>query len=88
MPVYEFEMPTLEDSIPHGPEEQYVTLPINKEIADALAVDVMAEVTFSGIVKEIDAGYDTEDKNYSIRIAVKRIEIYPENEFTELSKDD
>lgn len=88
MPVYEFEMPTHADILPNGPEEQYVTLPVNKEIADALTVDGIAEVTFTGVVKEIDAGYDTEDSNYSIRIAVKKIEIYPENEFTELSRDD
>lgn len=88
MPVYEIEMPTLEEMVPHGPEERYVDLPINKEIADVLSVDGIAEVTFTGVVKEIDAGYDTEVDNYSIRIAVKRIEIYPENEFTELSMDD
>ena len=88
MPVYEFEMPTMEDNVPVGPEEHYVHLPVNKEIAEALSVDGRTEVTFNGVVKEIDAGYDASDENYSIRIAVKKIEVYPENEFTELSKDD
>lgn len=88
MPVYEFEFPTLQTDMPMESEEHSVHLPINKEIADALEVDGRAEVTFTGIVKEISAGYDNSDDNYSLRIDVKKIEIYPENEFSELSKDD
>lgn len=87
MPVHEFEMPTLEDSQPIGPEEHYVHLPISKEIMEALEVDGRAEVKFSGIVKELDAGYGSDD-TYNMRIAVKRISVEPENEFTDLSKDD
>jgi hypothetical protein len=88
MPIYEFTFPTLEDMQPMGPEEHDVHLPINKEIAEALEVDGRAEVTFNGTVKEISAGFDASDDNYSIRIAITKIEVYPENEFTELSKDD
>jgi len=88
MPVYEFEFPTLQDSLPMGPEEHSVHLPINKEIAEALEVDGRAEVTFQGVIKEISAGYNNNDDDYSLRIDVKKIEVYPENEFTELSKDD
>ena len=89
MPVHTFEVeaPTLETSRPIGPEEHYVNLPVNKEIADALEVDGRAEVKFSGIIKEIDSGYDADD-NYSIRVAVKRVSVEPENEFTDLSQDD
>lgn len=87
MPVHEFEMPTLEDSIPVGPEEHTVYLPVSKEIADLLNVDERAEVKFNGVVKEIDAGYG-EDDNYSIRVSIKRVSVEPENEFTDLSKDD
>lgn len=88
MPVYELEFPTLETAQPMGPEEHSVHLPINKEIADVLELDGRAEVSFTGIVKEISAGYDNSDDNYSLRIDIKKIEVYPENEFTELSKDD
>lgn len=88
MPVHEFEMPTLESNQPIGPEEHYVHLPVSKEIADILDVDGRAEVKFSGIVKEIDSGYGADDDNYSIRIAVKRVSVEPENEFTDLSQDD
>jgi hypothetical protein len=88
MPIHEFEMPTFEDSVPMGPEEEFVHLPVNKEIADALDVDGRAEVKFSGIVKEIDAGFGGSDDHYSIRIAVKRVSVEPENEFTDLSQDD
>jgi hypothetical protein len=86
MPVHEFEMQTLAD-MPMAPEEEYVTIPVNKEIADAISVDGRAEVKFSGIVKEIDAGYSAED-TYTIRLAVKRVSVNPENEFTDLSQDD
>lgn len=87
MPTHEFEMPTFEDSRPIGPEEHTVYLPVSKEIADLLNVDERAEVKFSGVVKEIDAGF-SEDDNYSIRVAIKRVSVEPENEFTDLSKDD
>ena len=87
MPMCEMDMPTLETDRPMGPEEHYVTLPVNKEIADVLVVDGRAEVKFSGTVKEIDAGYDAEGE-YTIRVAVKRISVEPENEFTDLSQDD
>lgn len=88
MPTYEFTFPTLEDSRPIGPEEHYVNLPVNKEIADALDVDGRAQVEFTGVIKEIDAGYDGSDDEYSIRIAIKKVSVYPENEFSELSRDD
>lgn len=88
MPVHEFEMPTLESDRPIGPEEHTVYLPVNKEIADLLNVDERAEVKFNGIVKEIDAGYGESDENYSIRVSIKRVSVEPENEFTDLSKDD
>lgn len=87
MPIYEMEMPTLETHRPMEPEEHYVTIPVNKEIADELEVDGRAEVKFSGTVKEIDAGYDAEGE-YTIRIAIKRVSVEPENEFTDLSQDD
>ena len=87
MPIYEMEMPTLETHRPMEPEEYYVTIPVNKEIADELEVDGRAEVKFSGTVKEIDAGYDAEGE-YTIRIAIKRVSVEPENEFTDLSQDD
>jgi hypothetical protein len=87
MPTHEFEMPTLQDSMPMEPEEHSVTLPVSKEIADLLTVGERAEVKFYGIVKEIDSGYSAED-DYSIRVAIKRITVEPDNEFTDLSRDD
>ena len=87
MPTYEIPTPSLEEMQPFGPEEEFVTLPINKEIADELTVDGRVEVIFQGVVKEIDSGFSM-DERYSMRVAVKKIEAYPENEFTELSKDD
>lgn len=87
MPIYEIPTPSLEEMQPLGPEEEFVHLPINKEIADELTVDGQVEVTFQGVVKEIDAGFGPDDR-YSMRVAVTKIEAYPDNEFTELSKDD
>jgi len=88
MPTYEFEFPTLQTDMPMEPEEHSVHLPINKEIAEALEVDGRAEVKFTGIIKEISAGYNNNDDDYSLRIDIKKIEVYPDNEFTDLSKDD
>ena len=87
MPTYEIPTPSLEEMQPLGPEEEFVTLPINKEIADELTVDGRVEVTFQGVVKDIDAGFGMDDR-YTMRVAVKKIEAYPDNVFTELSKDD
>ena len=87
MPVYEFEGAQLNDTVPSEPQEETVYLPINKEIADLLEVDGRVEFTANGVVREIDSGYGGEER-YSIRVAIKRVEVYPENEFTELSKDD
>ena len=86
MPTYEIAVPTIESDVQQVAEHQ-VHLPINKEIADELSVDVQAEVRFIGIVKEIDSGF-SDDDDYSIRIAVSKIEVYPTNEFTELAEDD
>lgn len=87
MPIFEIAVPSIESDIQEVAEHQ-VHLPINKEIADELSVDIQAEVRFIGIVKEIDAGFSDDDDNYSMRIAVSKIEVYPTNEFTELAEDD
>ena len=73
--------------MPVEPQEEVVYLPINKEIADLLAVDMKVEFTAHGVVQELDSGYGGDDK-YSMRVAIKRVEVYPENEFSTLSKDD
>ncbi len=86
MPTYEFPVPTIESEV-QSVAEHSVHLPINKEIADELKVDGRAEVRFTGVIKEIDSGF-SDDSDYSIRIDISKIEVYPENEFTELSDDD
>lgn len=86
MPIYEIPVPTVEADVQPVAEHQ-IHIPINKEIADELAVDIQAEVRFIGIVKELDAGF-SDDDDYSMRIAVSKIEVYPTNEFTELAEDD
>ena len=86
MPTFELNPPTIEENIVNAVEHS-VHLPINKEIADVIAVDVQVEFRAIGFVKEIDAGFSDGD-DYSMRVAITKIEVYPTNEFTELSKDD
>ncbi len=86
MPTYEFPVPTIESEV-QAVAEHSVHLPISKEIADELKVDGRAEVRFTGVIKEIDSGY-SDDADYSMRIDISKIEVYPENEFSELSEDD
>ena len=66
-----------------------IYLPINGEIAEALEVDAPVEVSFRGIVTELsnDDNPDRPDA-YSMRVSISAIEVYDENEFEKMSRDD
>jgi hypothetical protein len=72
--------------VPVNPSHS-IYLPVNEEIAKALQIEQTAHVSFDGIVKEVDAGYDDSD-HYSIRLDVQRVNIKHENLFEEMARED
>lgn len=92
MPKYEIPAapPSAETSSPNPTYAIY--LPINKEISEAIEVDSNIEVTFKGIVRAIERNeYDDrgdEEDNYSMRVAISAIEVYDENEYEKMARDD
>ncbi len=89
MPRYEI------PAAPPSAEEEGVNptyaiyLPINKEISEAIAVDALIEVVFKGIVREVSHDENPDrPEAYSMRVSINAIEVYDENEFEKMSRDD
>lgn len=88
MPRYE--IPAAPPSAETGVNPTYaIFLPINKEISEAIAVDALIEVVFKGIVREVSNDENPDrPEAYSMRVAISAIEVYDENEFEKMSRDD
>ena len=63
-------------------------LPVNKEIIDALTIDDRATVTLVGKVVGLEAREGSEYSSHEVQLTLSSIEIYPDNEFSELADDD
>lgn len=80
--------PASEEGLVYPPNAA-VYLPANKEIIDQLAIDGMVEITIKGRVMSLENRESNLDSNrYEFEVEIKEIEAYPENEFSELAKDD
>lgn len=86
----EYEIPAAPPSAETGVNPTYaIYLPINKEIADAIEVDALVEISFKGIVREISNDDDPSRPDaYSMRVGISSIMVYDENEFEKMSRDD
>lgn len=66
-----------------------IYLPINKDIADSIDVDANIEVTFKGVVKALERDeYSERPDAYSMRVSIKAIEVYDENEYEKMARDE
>jgi len=89
MPHYEIPAAPPSSEAPTTNPTFAIFLPINKEIADAIDVDAKIEVLFKGIVREISNDENPDrPEAYSMRVAISSIDVYDENEFEKLSRDD
>lgn len=86
----EYEIPAAPPSAETGVNPTYaIYLPINKEIADAIEVDALVEISFKGIVREISNDDDPGRPDaYSMRVGISSIMVYDENEFEKMSRED
>jgi hypothetical protein len=75
------------DSVPSLDYKHSVYLPISKEIMEALQVDDIIHVRFTGKVRELSSGYNDSD-DYNLSMSVNRVTVATENEFEKLSDDD
>lgn len=86
----EYEIPAAPPSAEKGVNPTYaIYLPINKEIADAIEVDALVEISFKGVVREISNDDDPDRPDaYSMRVGINSIMVYDENEFEKMSRDE
>lgn len=93
MKMITFEIPEIKPSDaeviagPVGPPVIY--LPANKEIIEALEVDMNVDVVLKGRVKSVESRETASDSDrYEFTLEVKQVKIDEENEYTQLAEDD
>ena len=89
MPKYEIPAAPPSAQEPDVNPTYAIYLPINGEIAEAIEVDALIEVHFKGIVRAIERDdYSDRDDAYSMRVGINSIEVYDENEYEKMSRDE